>query len=255
MKILVASVYTQVTRSNKSTAIQNGTHTTNLTDTCSLPPLQPPKDTSLSPLLYVPIFLGIAALGTFIYLIICFLFRYPRYKLVTDLRNTPSYQLHEKVERLYAYYHDLENDECFQTGPGGRIQSVRTDVDRDEMIRIVTVTEDLTREPGAMKVSRGERLRIEGSRSRGRQNERSRSRNVAPLPPPRRADQIPSLPLAADRTAWPEAPRLATPPEGPVAGAPTIQQTRIRFEAPAVVCNGPCGEVPELPPPAYSRRE
>ena len=123
------------------------------------------------------------------------------------------------------------------------------------MIRIVTVTEDLTREPGAMKVSRGERLRIEGSRSRGRQNERSRSRNVAPLPPPRRADQIPSLPLAADRTALPEAPRLATPPEGPVAGAPTIQQTRIRFEAPAVVCNGPCGEVPELPPPAYSRRE
>lgn len=92
-------------------------------------------------------------------------------------------------------------------GPGGRIQSVRTDLDRDEMIGIVTVTEDLTREPEAMKVSRG------------RQGERSRSRNVAPLPPLRRVDQIPSLPLAADRTAWPGVPRPATPPEETVAVA------------------------------------
>ena len=123
------------------------------------------------------------------------------------------------------------------------------------MIRIVTVTEDLTREPGAMKVSRVERLRIERSRSRGRQGERSRSRNVVTLPPSRRAGQVPSLPLAADRTAWPEAPRPATPPEEPVAIAQASLQTRIRFEAPAAGCNGACGEVPELPPPAYSRRE
>ncbi|PVH83021.1 hypothetical protein DL98DRAFT_570220 [Cadophora sp. DSE1049] len=113
--------------------------TTNLTATCSLPPLHPPKDTSFSSLWIFPIFLGIITLGILIYLLICFLFRYPRYKLITDLRNTPSYQLHEKVERLYAYYHDLENDERFKKGQGGRIQDVRTEVNREEMTRMVIV--------------------------------------------------------------------------------------------------------------------
>ncbi|KAK0122405.1 hypothetical protein ONS95_010644 [Cadophora gregata] len=187
--------------------------TTNLTAICSLPPLKPPKHISFSPLLVIPIICGV------------------------------------KVERLFAYYHDLEHDERFNKGPGGRIQDVKTEVNDEEMTRTIIATEDLTKEPGARKISRGESMRIERSRSRGR------SQTVRPLPPLGRADQIPSLPLAADRSAWPEAPRPPTPPSQSVGAIAPPTQTMVRFEMPAGVCSGACGEVPDMPPPAYQRRE
>ncbi|KAH6717669.1 hypothetical protein BKA61DRAFT_716022, partial [Leptodontidium sp. MPI-SDFR-AT-0119] len=221
---------------------------TNITN-CYLAPLQPPETLSaLSLLGILLIVLGIAGLIALFSLLTSFLLHYPRYKLVTELRNTPSYELHEKVERLYAHYHDLEDDPRFMKGPGGRIRDVHTHVDEGERRRTITITEDLTKEPGAKRVRESENGR-EGSRWGERQVSGLR---VRPNGAPRRAGQIPSLPLAADRSAWPEAARPSTPS---VIVTPQQQQTRIGIDAPEVACGGDCGVVLDVPPPAYTQRE
>lgn len=212
---------------------------TDTISSCYLAPLKPSEDFNArwSILIVFGFIIGILLF----FLLSRWLLRRTRRKLITELRNTPSYDLHEVVERMYAYSHNLEDDQEFKTGPGGRIQKVTSKVEEGK--RTVVIVEDLTRQPTAEFV----RTR---SRSRSRGRPASRGPVVPRLPPPRRQDQIPSLPLAADRTMWPPRPRT---PEAAVPPAPTVVPARpaIRFDTPAVACANGCSAPPYEPPPTY----
>ncbi len=177
----------------------------------------------------------------FLYLLSRWLVRRTRRELITELRNTPSYDLHETVERMYAYYYDCEDDHEFKIGLGGRIQKVTSKVEAGK--RTVVIIEDLKRQPTAEFI-RGR------SRSRSRGRPTSRGPVVPPLPPPRRRAQTASLPLAADRTMWP--PRPPTPEVAvPPAAAAVASRPRIRFDAHVVTCANGCSAPPYEPPPGY----
>ncbi|KAG4430051.1 hypothetical protein IFR05_014474 [Cadophora sp. M221] len=138
---------------NATCAIQQTSSFTFLSPTnlssCYLAPLQTTSTHSPLSLLWILliVFGAFGLISLLIFLIGC-LMHYPRYRLITELRHTPSYELHEKAERLYVHYNDLEDDPRFMEGPGGRIRDVHTRVDEEERRRIITIT-DLTREPGA----------------------------------------------------------------------------------------------------------
>lgn len=163
-----------------------------------------------------------------------------RGKIIDDLRDaTPSSQLHEEVERLYAEYHNMKNDPRLNTGRRGRIVSVERSEDVQAGRRTIKIVENTT-------VKLREAYEKRPSQPTVTPKRKPRVKTVPRHPPPRRQDQIPSLPLAADRTI----PRSEWSSSSPIP----------RRSAPITAPNESPGHIDRLPaadmdvsPPAYYR--